>query len=143
MKKIISILLFAVVLLSGCTGEKKNQESKDPAGQTTVVTLVDILNTATQQVKEASAPVDPQAVISQVMSHEIISEINKNSLYELTDKDRKLMSEAMDSFLSSVAAQYDTIPGSEAIKPVIDEMKQIALSNIENAKMLGDIMAAQ
>lgn len=139
MKQIISIMMFAVMLLSSCTGDKKAQ-TLDADGQRTVNALVEAINGATKQAMEATSPVDPTEVLPPALVP-VLGDVKKYGQYELTDKDRKMMKDAVDGFFTTITAQYDTIPGSETIVPVINEMKSYITSSVDKAQKLGDMIS--
>lgn len=142
MKKIIYAMLFAMVLLTGCAGEKK--ESKEQAAaQDAIASFVDAINKASEEIKSSPTLMDPQAAMSKAVTPQVLRELTMNRNYQVTDKERERMQEAMNTFFGAVIAQYDTVPGSEEMKGLLNHMKETIDSRIQTTKTIGDIVNNQ
>lgn len=135
-------MMFAMALLAGCTGDKK-ETKEEVAGKEAVVSFVEAVNRATEDVRSSTSLVDPQTAMSKAVTPQIIREINLNKECKIDDNERELLQEAMDNFFSTVSAQYDTIPGTEAMNDLLNQMKAIVDTRIKETKKLGDLFSNQ
>ena len=125
------LLVFSLCQLSSCHKE------------TPVDQIVEILNQATQKVKQIQDPAELSNIRNVVSPEDVWNIIRENGEYQLTDHDKdelkKSYNELMTAAYDKSAEFVNDDESKKTVKSQLDLMMRAIDNNIDRANVLGDI----